>query len=215
MKVDELVWSSSWHVVALGWILPLPPPPRRVWAQWTHSYSVSLRWKLRSSAFSIWCTRWLNFVGRSAWTSLGQSWTVGLRPVLWTALSASLIQANSSWILCNRPRNPSQSSQKAFLIDLSTTFLEKGGSSKKEQLLMGWLKKWLWGIDWLPPFVTLGHLVIWEWTKTNFLVWGLRVIAGVQLRWGWRSRRDEWERNHTAHRSGGLTLTLLFLPEFL
>lgn len=147
MKVDELVWSSSWHVVALGWILPLPPPPRRVWAQWTHSYSVSLRWKLRSSAFSIWCTRWLNFVGRSAWTSLGQSWTVGLRPVLWTVLSASLIQANSSWIVWNRPKNPSQSSQKAFLIDLSTTFLEKGGSSKKEQLLMGWLKKWLWGID--------------------------------------------------------------------
>ncbi|VTJ86897.1 Hypothetical predicted protein, partial [Marmota monax] len=40
----------------------------------------------------------------------------------------------------NRPRNPSQSSQKAFLADLSITFLEKEGSSREEKLLTGWLK---------------------------------------------------------------------------
>lgn len=134
---------------------------------------------------------------RSAWTSLGQSWTVGLRPVLWTALSASLIQANSSWIAWNRPRNPSQCSPKAFRTDFSPAFLEKERSSRNEEWLMGWLQKRLWGY-WLPLLSLLGHPVIWEWTKTNFsCVWGSYVYLVVFFNVNLVKPIDRWMENFT------------------
>ena len=125
--------ALSGRGAALGWIPPRRRPPRRAWAQSTLSCGISSRWRPRSSASSSWCTRWRNFAGRSVWTSLDQSWTVGLRPVSWIALSASLIQAGSSWNDWSRRRNPGQASQKAFLTDLSITSLEKEGSWRNEE----------------------------------------------------------------------------------
>lgn len=132
------VEAVSARVAAQGWILPCLHL-WRVWAQWTHSCSTSSKWRPRSSASSSWCTRWPSFAGRSAWTSLGRGWTVGLKPALWTAWSASLIRANSSWIDWNRHRKPSQSSQKTFLTNSITSLGRKGSSGMKSRWRNDWV----------------------------------------------------------------------------
>lgn len=145
---------------------------------------------------------WFQFRSRdtwrkSAWASLGQSWTVRLRPLLWTALSASMTQANSSWIDWNRCRNPSQSSQKAFLTDLSITSLEKKGSSRNEEQLMGWLKKAVGELA--PTFITLGTSCPLRMHKDQYLVWagiwGLDVFGVVffLMLILWKQLIDEWK----------------------
>ena len=182
VKVGELVWSSSPHVWPRwdGFLLVLLRGGFGL-GRPAAAFDLSLRWRHRSSASSSWCTRWRNFAGRSAWKSLDQGWTAGLRPVSWTALSASLTQANSSWIDWNRRRNPSQSSQKAFLTDLSITSLEKKGSSRNEEQLMGWLKKAVGELA--PTSVTLGTSCPLRMDKDQYLVWagiwGLEVFGVV------------------------------------
>lgn len=68
----SLTFTCIFSVMALRGIPP-PLPPLWVWARVDQQLQ---RWRLRSSAPSSWCTRWQNFAGRSAWTSLSQSWIV-------------------------------------------------------------------------------------------------------------------------------------------
>lgn len=74
--------------------------------------------------------------------------------------------SHPSWIDWNRRRNPSQSSQKAFLIDLSITSWKR---KVVQEMKSSWWDSWRKGYrSWPPPLSLLGHPVIREWTKTNF-----------------------------------------------
>lgn len=171
MKINNITYSVGlWEFDVKLWKIPCRKVScRQMWTminasdavfRWSFSFKqVTLSFSFSKFPFVI-----LNLVltRRNAWTSLGQSWTVGLRPVLWTALNASLIQANSSWIDWNRPRNPSQCSQKAFLTDFSLTFLEKEGSWRMvEEKAMGALA---------PTFDTLGAFGHQRMNKDQFFV---------------------------------------------